>query len=338
MKVLITGINGFVGSNLIRRIISTTDWHVAGIDYQQNNIQEFIDNNRFEFNCTDVMESDDWLKSQISECDVVLPLAAIANPKLYITEPLNVFELDFEHNLKIIRWTEQYKRRLIFPSTSEVYGMSSEEEFDEKITNLVYGPVHKVRWIYACSKQLLDRIIFAMGKFKNLRYTCIRPFNWIGPRLDSLAAARLGNSRVATQFIMALIENKPIQLVQSGKQRRCFTDIDDALDCLMLILKHEKKVAHSILNIGNSKNEFSIREFAELMRQTYAELTGKQISQIPSAVVVSDRRFYGEGYQDIDRRVPKIDAANKLLGWEPVIPIEETVRKTISYFLNLHDR
>ena len=106
----------------------------------------------------------------------------------------------------------------------------------------------------------------------------------------------------------------------------------------MLILKHEEKVQGSILNIGNPRNEFSIREFAELMRQTYAELTGIPISRIPCAVDVSDRRFYGEGYQDIDRRVPKIEAAKERLGWEPLIPIEKTVRKTLSYFLNLHDR
>ena len=89
------------------------------------------------------------------KCDVILPLVAIATPATYVREPLRVFELDFEANLPIIRHCVKYKKRVVFPSTSEVYGASRDKEFDPETSELVLGPIHKQRWIYSCVKQLL---------------------------------------------------------------------------------------------------------------------------------------------------------------------------------------
>ena len=105
---------------------------------------------------------------------------------LYVQDPLRVFELDFEANLDIIRHVREYKKRIIFPSTSEVYGMCPDSEFDEEKSHLVTGPINKERWIYSTSKQLLDRVIYAYGKHKDLSYSLFRPFNWYGPRLDNI--------------------------------------------------------------------------------------------------------------------------------------------------------
>jgi len=108
----------------------------------------------------------EWIEYHVRKCDVVLPLVAIATPATYVKEPLKVFELDFEANLPIIRHSVKYKKRVIFPSTSEVYGMSSDKEFDPENTNLILGPINKPRWIYSCAKQMMDRVIHAYGQEK----------------------------------------------------------------------------------------------------------------------------------------------------------------------------
>src|SRR5262249_37425985 len=155
-----------------------------------------------------------------------------ATPASYVQDPLGVFELDFEQNLRIVRQCAQFGTRIIFPSSSEVYGMCADEEFDEEASTLVYGPVSKSRWIYACAKQLLDRVITALGEQKGLRYTLFRPFNWIGPGLDSIHSPKEGSSRVVTQFLGHLLREEPITLVDGGSQRRCFTHVDDGVDAL----------------------------------------------------------------------------------------------------------
>ncbi len=171
----------------------------------------------------DITINKEWIEYHIRKCDVVLPLVAIATPATYVREPLRVFELDFEANLPIVRQCVRYRKRVLFPSTSEVYGMCRDDEFDPASSELVYGPIEKQRWIYACSKQLMDRVIYAYGSEGKLDYTLFRPFNWIGPGLDNLHSAKEGSSRVITQFLGHIVRGEPIKLVDGGSQKRCFT-------------------------------------------------------------------------------------------------------------------
>src|SRR6185503_7280576 len=150
----------------------------------------------------------------------------------------------------VVRYCVKYRKTLVFPSTSEVYGMCEEDEFDEENSKLVLGPIRMQRWIYSCSKQLLDRVIWAYGRQEDLRFTLFRPFNWIGSRLDSLASARIGSSRVITQLILNLVEGTPMQLVDGGAQKRCFTDVGDGIDCLYRILADRSGICNGrIINI-----------------------------------------------------------------------------------------
>lgn len=215
MKVLILGVNGFIGSHLSTRILSETDWTVYGMDLGDHKLTEVKGHKNFQFLEGDISINKEWIEYHIKKSDVVIPLVAIATPKTYIENPLSVFELDFEENLRIIRQCVKYHKRVIFPSTSEVYGMCPDEAFDEYASKLVLGPIPKQRWIYSCSKQLLDRVIWAYGARGDLDFTLIRPFNWIGPRLDSLETAKEGSSRVVTQFIASLVYRQPIVLVDS---------------------------------------------------------------------------------------------------------------------------
>ena len=183
-KILILGVNGFIGHHLSQRIIKTTDWEVYGMDMQTERVTDLLKHPRFHFFEGDITINKEWIEYHIKKCDTVLPLVAIATPATYVKEPLRVFELDFEANLPIVRACVRYGKRIIFPSTSEVYGMCGDEEFDPERSELVLGPINKPRWIYSCAKQLMDRVIHAYGMEQGLDYTLFRPFNWIGAGLD----------------------------------------------------------------------------------------------------------------------------------------------------------
>ena len=185
-KILILGVNGFIGHHLTKRILETTDWEVYGMDMSCNRLGDMVAHPRMHFFEGDILINKEWIEYNVKKCDVILPLVAIATPATYVREPLRVFELDFEANLPIVRAAVKYRKHLVFPSTSEVYGMCADAEFDPENSNLVYGPINKPRWIYACSKQLMDRVIAAYGQEQGLNYTLFRPFNWIGSGLDSI--------------------------------------------------------------------------------------------------------------------------------------------------------
>ncbi len=336
MKILVMGVNGFIGSHLVRRIVKDTEWEIYGMDLGSDRIAQWLDHPRIHYIEGDISINKEWIEYHIKKCDVCLPLVAIATPAAYVKDPLAVFELDFEENLRIVRQCARYGTRVIFPSTSEVYGMCQDPSFNEEESLLTYGPIHKQRWIYACAKQMMDRVIWAMGIHRGLKFTLIRPFNWIGPGLDSLATPKEGSSRVVTQFLGHLIRNEPINLVDGGKQRRCFTYVDDGLDCLLAILENREGVCDSrIFNIGNPKNDYSIKELATMMIEVASQFP--QLAQVASKARLQDipaAEYYGPDYQDVGYRVPDITNARDRLGWEPKIDMKEALRKTISAYVD----
>jgi len=334
MKVLILGVNGFIGNSLTRRIMEITDWEVFGMDMAVDKLEHSIDNPRFHFVEGDISINKEWIEYHIKKCDVVLPLVAIATPASYVKDPLSVFELDFEENLRIVRQCVKYKKRVIFPSTSEVYGMCADTEFDPESSRLVLGPIHKERWIYSCSKQLMDRVIWAYGR-DGLQFTLIRPFNWIGPKLDRITVGKEGSSRVLTQFLANILAGEPIKLVDGGKQSRSFTYIDDGIDCLMKVIENKGNVCQKeIFNIGNPANDLTIRDLAVLLREMvmeYPEYRAK--AEATEIIEVSSGEYYGKGYEDILTRVPSIAKAKELLGWEPQVDLKTALKKTLDYYL-----
>jgi nucleoside-diphosphate-sugar epimerase len=328
-RILILGVNGFIGHHLSRRILETTGWEVYGMDMQTERITELLSEQRFHFFEGDITINKEWIEYHIKKCDTVLPLVAIATPATYVREPLRVFELDFEANLPIVRACVRYKKRVVFPSTSEVYGMSADGEFDSEHSNLVLGPINKPRWIYSCAKQLMDRVIHAYGMEQGLDYTLFRPFNWIGAGLDSINTPKEGSSRVITQFLGHIVRGEPIKLVDGGTQKRAFTYIDDGIDALMKIIANERGVATGkIYNIGNPRNNFSVKDVARMMIDLalgYPEY--RDTAAKVSLVETTADSYYGSGYQDVQNRVPKIDNTRRELDWAPTVTMEDALRR-----------
>jgi nucleoside-diphosphate-sugar epimerase len=328
-RLLILGVNGFIGHHLSKRVLASTDWEIYGMDMQTDRIEDVLGDRRFRFFEGDITINKEWIEYHIRKCDTVVPLVAIATPATYVKDPLRVFELDFEANLPIVRACVHHRKRLVFPSTSEVYGMSADRQFDAEASALVYGPISKQRWIYACAKQLMDRVIWAYGEKVGLDFTLFRPFNWIGAGLDSLATAKEGSSRVVTQFLGHIARGQPIDLVDGGRQKRTFTYIDDGIDALMTIIQNPRGIASGkIYNIGNPRNNLSVRQLARMMVELalqfpeYREAARKVRLRRTTA-----DRYYGRGYQDVQNRVPKIDTTQRDLRWRPQVGMRDALRR-----------
>lgn len=334
-NILILGVDGFIGNHLSERLLDSGKYKVHGMDLQAESICRIKEREGFYFEEGDISIHREWIEYHVRKCDIVLPLVAIATPIEYVRNPLRVFELDFEENLRIVRYCAKYGKRVIFPSTSEVYGMCDDERFDEDKSKLVVGPIRKQRWIYSCSKQLLDRVIWAYGAQKGLQFTLFRPFNWIGPRLDSLDSARVGSSRAITQLILNLTEGTPIQLVDGGKQKRCFTDVKDGVECLFRIIENKDGRCNGrIFNIGNPDNEASIADLANLLIANFEKHPLRhKFPPFAGLRKIDSKSYYGDGYEDVIHRKPSIENAKRVLKWKPEISLEQSVIETLDFFL-----
>jgi nucleoside-diphosphate-sugar epimerase len=333
-RILILGVNGFIGHHLSHRILATTDWEVYGMDMQSERVEGLLGEKRFRFFEGDITINKEWIEYHIRKCDTVVPLVAIATPATYVKDPLRVFELDFEANLPIVRSCVKHGKRLIFPSTSEVYGMSRDPEFHPYRTELVLGPIDKTRWIYSCAKQLMDRVIWAYGQQQGLRFTLFRPFNWIGAGLDSINTPKEGSSRVVTQFLGQIVRGEDIQLVDGGAQRRAFTFVDDGIDALMKILDNPRGVADGkIYNIGNPANNCSVKELAQLLLELAAGFPEyRDAARRVKLVETTSGKYYGSGYQDVQNRTPNIDGTREDLDWAPRVDLRDALTRILESY------
>lgn len=334
-KILILGVNGFIGNQLAKKILASSDAEIYGIDLSNNKLDHSLNNPRLHFIQGDITKNQEWITEHIKKCDIILPLVAIATPATYVTDPLRIFELDFEANLPIVRQCVEFNKRLIFPSTSEVYGMSPDLVFDEETSPLMQGPINKERWIYSCSKQLMDRVIYAYGKHGNLKYTLFRPFNWIGPTQDDIHNIPPGGVRVVTQFISNIFYGRDLNLVDGGKQKRCFTYIDDAIDGLYKIIENKNNCTDGkIFNIGNPNNNATIADIAHKIL-ALGKKYPKYKANVEKIKIVDTpaKNYYGSGYQDVSLRVPAIKRAQEILHWEPTTDLETALAKTVDFYL-----
>lgn len=328
MKILILGGDGFIGYHLTESMLSDSrfdDAKIFSVDLYNNRTHMLPKDSRLSFQQMDIIKERKKVDALIKKCDIILPFVAIATPKLYVEQPMRVFELDFEENLRVIKLAQQLGKRVIFPSTSEVYG-KGKAPFDEETTDLVYGPIKYSRWIYACSKQLLDRVIFALDQKEGMRFTLFRPFNWVGPYLDSLDSTSEGSSRLITQLLGDAMQRGEITLVDGGKQKRCFTDVRDGVAALKEIILNEEIAQGRIYNIGNPKNNLSVEEVSNKLID---ELKQRKMVKSVKIKTKSSGDFYGAGYQDVSNRVPSISSISIDLGWKPKYTFAESLNNIL---------
>lgn len=331
MKITILGAGGFIGSHMVDHLLARGEHEVVGLDIAEEKLND-TRHPGLKFHLADIRESPDLVDDLIRESDLVFDLIAYANPSLYVTTPVEVFELNFMQNLRIARSCIRHGARLIQFSSAEVYGKTSEGgHYNEETSDMVFGPVNKQRWIYATAKLLLDRVLYAYGSEGKLDYTIVRPFNFIGSRIDYLVPpGSMGGPRVFCHFLSALLGNGPLYMVDGGHVHRAFLHIDDAMDAVQILLDHPDETRNQIYNFGNPDNNVTVRQLGEMMLEIYTELVG---TAPPCRFEdVSGEVFYGAGYEDSDRLPPDISKMQKL-GWQPRHDLASTLRDAMAYYL-----
>ncbi len=336
------GGGGFIGSHLVQRLIERGD-EVTVVDISDDKLSHLLPNERVEYIEADVSEpSNDELNRRIvEESELVIDLVAYANPQQYVDMPLEVVDLNYDQNLKIVEDCVETGTRLIQFSTSEVYGKLGERTgddvvFSEDESDLIMGPIDNHRWIYATAKQLLERMVHAHGKQNGLEWTIVRPFNFIGERMDYIITdPDEGTPRVFASFMSALLYDHPMSVVGGGENRRSFTHISDAVDAIELMIENpDSHFSNEVVNIGTPGNETTIRNLADMMRDIYQDLSAD--GSLPRIRTPSGEEFYGEGYEDCERRVPDAEKLTSV-GWDPEYDLRETFESAMAYYIQEHE-
>jgi UDP-apiose/xylose synthase len=346
-RIAIVGCGGFVGVHLVKQMLDL-GYPVDGWDLEDRRLGELVGHKDFCFHHSDYSAPetiDDISKNH----SVVIHLAALCNPSLYNTEDQRVIQSNFILPARLAEACAKEGSWLVYFSTSEVYGrtvsgvargmgieVGESNELDlltEDSSPLLLGAIGSRRWNYACAKQLMERYLLALEVSSQLQWTVVRPFNFLGPEMDFIPGVDgEGVPRVMACFMDALLHGRSMELVDGGGARRCFTWIGDAIDGIIKILENPQASRGQCFNIGNPKNETDICGLAARMAGIYTQITGRDLPN-PVWKNVSAESFYGPGYQDSDRRLPNVGKARALLGWEPRMTLDDTLRLTIDWFV-----
>ncbi|MBC7286861.1 MAG: NAD-dependent epimerase/dehydratase family protein [Armatimonadetes bacterium] len=314
MKVLITGGAGFLGSHLCDAFLARGD-HVICLDSGSiSKIRHNFENPNFTY-VHDTILNEPMVDSLVAQADLVYHLAAVVGVEHYVADPYAVLNVNVNGTQIVLRAAYKYKKKVVFSSTSEVYGRNPKVPWSED-DDRVLGSTRIDRWCYSTSKAVGEHFCFAYHKL-GLPVVVLRYFNVYGPRLDAL-----DRGRVITIFLGQALRNEPITVVGDGTQTRCFTYVDDAIRATLEAGLRDEAVGE-IINIG-SRRETQIRELAELI----VRLSGSS-SEI---IFVPQEDIYGRSYEDVPRRVPDTTRMEQILGVRAETPLEEGLRRTIEYF------
>jgi len=315
MKVLITGGGGFLGSHLGDGLLAAGH-EVMALDIAPDlKVRHNLANPAFRYIKGSVFDTD-LLESLVVKADLVYHLAAVVGVEHYVGDPFQVLHVNVNGTQNVLKFAHRYDTRLVFASTSEVYGKSRDTPFREDGDRLL-GSTEIDRWCYSTSKAVGEHFCFAYGKL-GLPVTIVRFFNAYGPRLD-----RIDVGRVITIFMGQLLRGEDLTVIGDGRQTRAFTYVDDAVQALTRAGTLPQAVG-SIFNIGNDR-ETTILELAETMIRACPG-TGSKVR------LVRQEDVYGPSYEDIPRRFPDITRMRTILGVEPSVPLEEGLRRTIAWF------
>lgn len=322
-KALITGGCGVIGSHIIDTLLKD-DYEVITIDNlttgKINNVEHNLANPAFHF-VNDSILNETLIDELVKEVSIIFHLAASVGVKYICEDPLRGILVNVRGSEIVFGAAYKYWKRVVFTSTSEVYGRSDKIPFKEDSLR-VLGPTNVDRWSYSTSKATDEHLAFAYAR-KGLPISIVRYFNSYGPRIDER-----GYGSVVAKFISQALKGAPITIHGDGKQTRCFTYIDDTVRGTLLAGSSEKAIGEAF-NIGNMQ-ETSIEELAKLIRTKIG--AGSEITYIPY------EDYYGESYEDTRRRVPDISKAKSLLEFEATISLSEGLDKTIEWAKKIYKK
>lgn len=318
MHILITGGAGFIGSHLCELYLKNGD-RVTAIDNLSTgnifNINHILKNPKYHF-VYETIFNEPVMDRLISECDLIIHLAATVGVELVISKQIEVIENNIHGSGIIMKIANRYRKKVLIASTSEVYGKNEKSPFSES-DDFLMGATSNARWSYACTKAIDEFLALAYYKEQNLPIVIIRFFNTVGPRQTGQYGM------VIPRFVKQALRNEPITVYGSGNQTRCFCHVTDICNGIVNILKNSKTEGE-IINLG-SKHEISINNLAKKV----IDIT-KSKSKIN---LIPYNKAYSDGFEDMQRRVPDIRKANKLAGFKPKMSLDKIIRDVKNYII-----
>jgi UDP-glucose 4-epimerase len=310
MKILITGGAGFIGSHLADKLLG--DGHdITVIDNlstgRYQNVAHLEDHEQFHLIIDSVL-NERLMEELIRETDRVYHMASAVGVRLIMERPVQTIETIFRGTDVVLGFCSRYRKRVLIPSTSEVYGKGISVPFNEE-DDLLTGATDKHRWAYACAKTLDEFLALAHWKETRLPVVVVRLFNTVGPRQTGQYGM------VVPRFVQAALRNEPVEIHGDGTQARCFVHVLDVVEALVRLLE-EPNCYGEVINLG-SDEEVTIKELAE--RAIELSKSKSEIRYIPYEQV------YGDGFEDMRRRVPGLDKARRLIGFRPTRTLNDII-------------
>ena len=317
MKILITGGSGFVGSHLADKLhneghdITVIDDLSTG---RYQNVAHLEGKERFRLIIDTVLNAK-LMEELIRDSDRVFHMASAVGVKLIMEHPVKTIETIFRGTDIVLGFCSRYRKRVLIPSTSEVYGKSTQVPFAED-NDILKGSTSKHRWAYACAKELDEFLALAHWKETRLPVVVVRLFNTVGPRQTGQYGM------VVPNFVKSAVRNEPLIVHGDGGQSRCFGHVLDVVEALTKAIETPACFGQ-VMNIGNAE-EITIKQLAEKA----IKLTGStsEIKYIPY------EEAYGEGFEDMRRRVPSLEKAKRLIGYQPTRTLDEIINDVAEQF------
>lgn len=316
MNILVTGGAGFIGSHLVEKLLKMGHFVWSLDDMSTGRLQflsEITENNRHSIIHGSVTDKY-LLRGLIERCEVVFHLAAVLGVKNTVENPLKVIEGNIDGTRNILELAHQRHVKVVFSSTSEIYGRNTKLPFREDSERVLGAPsIH--RWCYATAKAIDEHLCFAYAE-KGLPVSIVRYFNAYGPRQTS---SQYGG--VVSRFIKAALLNQPLEIHSDGSQVRCFTFVGDSVDGTIAAMNEQAN--GQAFNIG-SEHPITILGLAHKIRELSA--SSSPIVYVPYS------KAYGAGYEDMPARVPDISKARRILHYEPVVSLDEGLKISIDWY------
>jgi UDP-glucose 4-epimerase len=327
VHALITGGSGFIGSHLAEALTRRGDRVTVLDDLSTGRIEHLgalPDQPGFRFVRGSINDAE--LVNQLTaNADIVFHLAAAVGVQLIVDNPLKVIETNILGGHTVLEAARRYGRKVLVASTSEIYGKATKVPFQED-DDRVLGSTTKSRWSYSTSKAVDEFLAFAYHKQLGLPVVIFRLFNTVGPRQTGQYGM------VVPRFVQQALRGERLTVYGDGQQSRCFCDVEDVIRAIVGLSDSADAIGR-VFNVG-SQNEVTIRELAERVIRGVASARGEA-----SATNLDDRiravpydQAYGEGYEDMRRRIPDTTRVRDAIGWEPRVSLEETLRRVIEYY------
>lgn len=317
MKILITGGAGFIGSHLADKLIAEGN-EVTVIDDlstgRYSNVAHLEDKPGFRLLIDTVLNAR-LMEDLIRDTDRVYHMASAVGVRLIMERPVKTIETIFRGTDVVLGFCSRYRKRVLVPSTSEVYGKGVSVPFREE-DDLLTGATDKHRWAYACAKTLDEFLALAHWKETQLPVVVVRLFNTVGPRQTGQYGM------VVPRFVQAALRNEPIPVYGDGEQSRCFGHVADVVEGLTKLLDNPQCFGE-VINIGNNE-EISINGLAN--RAIALTASTSEIKYMTYDEV------YGAGFEDMARRVPSLEKAERLIGYKPTRTLDDIINDVAAEF------